>query len=178
MSIKRDLDIEEIVAEMKKELQTLHAERSALDRRMDVIKKALVGLATLYGDEALALDFLQPLDPAKNCRRMSLTETCRSVMMQSKSPLRIREIHQLLVQKDPDLLRHYKQPFVSVATVLRRLAKKGQVRVVAKGHGRTEWRWADPGSGEGVHSTREELDLLSTREMSASPLPAREASSF
>jgi hypothetical protein len=138
---------------------------------MDIIKKALVGLATLYGDEALAIDFLQPLDPAKNCRRMSLTETCRSVIMQSQSPLGTREIHQLLVQRDPDLLRLYKQPFVSVAMVLRRLVKKGQVRVVAKGHGRTEWKWADPSSTEGDPSAREELDLVSTREISRSPSP-------
>jgi hypothetical protein len=176
MSVKRDLDIEEIIAEMKKELHTLYAERCAIDRRMDVIKKALVGLATLYGDEALAIDFLRPPDPPKNGQRMSLTDTCRSVIMQSKSPLRTREIHQLLVQKDPDLLKLYKQPFVSVAMVLRRLVKKGQVRAVAKGHGRTEWEWIDPSSDEEVHSTGEELGLLSTREMNASPSPGREAS--
>jgi hypothetical protein len=176
MANQRDLGVEGIITEMKKELHVLYAERSAIDRRMDVIKKALVGLATLYGDEAISADFLQPVHPAKHDRRMVLAETCRSVILQSKTPLTGEEIHQQIAQRDPNLLILYKHPFASVAMALRRLAKKGQVRLVAKGYGKTEWATPDNLSPEDIHSLSEKSTPLSTGEMNRPCAPKREAS--
>jgi hypothetical protein len=142
MSKKNDLDIEEIIAGMKHELHKLHAERSAIDRQMDTIKKALVGLATLYGEEAISIDFLKSVHAA-GYSRASLTEACCSIMRHSDLPLGTGEIYRRIVLQDPDMLNDHKHPATSVAMALRRLLKKGQLRQVRNGRGKMEWAWAD-----------------------------------
>jgi hypothetical protein len=160
----RDLDVEEIIAGMKKELHTLYEERSAVDRRMDTIKKALVGLATLYGDETLSIDFLQSTDPPRKRPRAGLTNICRSILMQSKVPLRTAEICRLVTEQNPDALKLHKNPSASVAVVLRRLVKKGQVHPLEKGRAKTEWTWVENCSSNATHSAGGESHVLSARE--------------
>jgi hypothetical protein len=145
MSIKRDLNIEEIIAEMKKELLTLHAERSAIDGRMDTIKKALTGLATLYGDEAISFDFLEPKHPNNGSRRGRLTAACRSILLKAKLPLSTKEVHELIALEHPESLMLHKQPYTAVAVTLKRLALRGEAHVVSNRRGKTLWsREHDP----------------------------------
>jgi hypothetical protein len=42
-----------MVVQMNREIRTLLTEREAINKRIDTIKKALVGLATLVGDDVL-----------------------------------------------------------------------------------------------------------------------------
>jgi hypothetical protein len=127
----KDNDVEQLIDKMKRDLHALYGERTAIDRRMDTIKKGLVGLATLYGREALSLDFVQCVDPAQNRRRAGITAMCRSILRESHSPLSSAEIYQKIRETNAELLALHKNPTASVDTVLRRLLKQGQAQVVS-----------------------------------------------
>jgi hypothetical protein len=163
MSTKQDLNIEEIIADMKNELYTLHAERSAIDGRMDKIKKALMGLATLYGDEALSVDFLQSKNLDKSPARGGLTAACRLILKEAKLPLRTSDIHQLIIQQRPEALRLHKEPYAAIAAVLQRLAKRGDAYIITKGRGRTEWTWHNGSPSQDSQPLREETDSVPAR---------------
>jgi hypothetical protein len=158
MQVKRDIEVEELIQQMKRDLHTLYLERTAIDRRMDTIKKGLVGLATLYGREALSLDFLQSVDPAQNRRRLGITEMCRSIIRQSRSPLSNAEICERIKEINADLLAVHKNPAASVTTVLRRLVKQGQAQVVPKRNG--ELAWKGTGNLSADNSNRESNSVL------------------
>ncbi|HZR55547.1 MAG TPA: hypothetical protein VFA74_01635 [Terriglobales bacterium] len=143
MPIRRDDEVEQLIQEMKRDLYALYTERTAIDRRMDTIKKGLVGLATLYGREALSLDFLQCVDPAQNRKRTGITEMCRSIIKESHAPLSSTEIHRKIKETNPDLLITHKNPGASVQTVLRRLVKQGQAQVVSNKNGELAWKAMD-----------------------------------
>jgi hypothetical protein len=143
MPSRKDNDVEQLIDKMKRELHVLYAERTAIDRRMDTIKKGLVGLATLYGQEALSLDFVQSVDPALNRRRAGLTATCRSMLRESHSPLSSAEIYQKIRETNAELLALHKNPTASVDTVLRRLVKQGQAQVVSNKNNQLAWKAID-----------------------------------
>jgi hypothetical protein len=140
MPIRKDDEVERLIQEMKRDLYALYKERTAIDRRMDTIKKGLVGLATLYGREALSLDFLEYVDPAENRKRTGITAMCRSIIRECHAPLSSTEIHQKIKEINPDLLVTHKNPNASVQTVLRRLVKQGQAQVVPNKNGGLAWK--------------------------------------
>lgn len=132
-------DVEPVVVQMNREIKTLLTERSTINRRIDMIRKALVGLATLMGEEG----FKETLQPGDKSRRVKngITRTCRMVLMNSGTPLMAKDLYERICLEHPTLLASHSAPIMSLYAVLGRLVKRGEARIVADVKGRRCWQW-------------------------------------
>ena len=142
----KDKDVEFVAVQMSREIRTLLAERSAINRRIDTIKKALVGLAPLVGDEILK-ETLDNAAPQPRRGKNGITRACRMVLMNSENPLSAREVHERVCREDPMLLADYRIPMTPIYAVLGRLVKRGEVCLAYGEKGRRTWGWIQAASG-------------------------------
>ena len=133
-------DVEPVVAQMNREIRTLLTERSAINRRIDTIRKALVGLATLMGDDVLK-ETLECSESRSRRGKNGITRACRMVLMNSGNPLLAKEVYQQVCLDQPTLLVDYSTPMTPLYAVLGRLVKQGEARIVADENGRHAWQW-------------------------------------
>jgi hypothetical protein len=138
----------QVAGRIQQELQMLLRERSAISKRIGLMKRTLVGLAEISGLDVAnrgrrtASD--EPPAPRRTCRsRSGLTETCRRTLMGLSQPTTTRQLYERIEQQDPSLFARNKHPMESLAVVLKRLVSYGDVLDVAgAGDGRT-WLWAE-----------------------------------
>jgi hypothetical protein len=133
-------DVEPVVVQMNREIRALLTERTAINRRIDTIRKALVGLATLMGDEILK-ETIQYCSRKSRRGKNGITGACRVVLMNSENPLPAKEVYQQVCLKEPALLADYTTPMTPLYAVLGRLVKRGEVRIVTDASGRRAWQW-------------------------------------
>jgi hypothetical protein len=133
-------DVEPVVVQMNREIRTLLTESEAINKRIDNIKKALVGLATLVGDDVLA----ETLGPGKS----GITKACRHLLMNAENPLLAREVYELLCQQRPGLLASHDSTMISLYAVLTRLVKRGEIRILVGENGQRTWQWIGESCGQ------------------------------
>ena len=140
-SSKADLQVQEEIRSAELELLVLLQQRAELMKRIGSIKQTLVGLANMFGNDFLSERLLGLLDRSTSRRGTGFTQSCRAVLMESPSPLSVREVCELLKGKFPGLLEKHKKPTASVTTVLNRLVEYDEARSSQiEGKGRV-WQW-------------------------------------
>jgi len=140
-SSKADLHVQEVIRSAELELLVLLQQRAELMKRIGSIKQTLVGLANMFGNDVLSERLLGLLDRSTSRRGTGFTQSCRAVLMESPTPLSVREVCELLKGKFPGLLEKHKKPTASVTTVLNRLVEYDEARSAqVEGKGRV-WQW-------------------------------------
>lgn len=133
--------VDRVLAEMHKEFHSLLQQRAAILRRIGTIKQIISGLSNLFGDQVVDGELSGWVDPTSSNRQRGFTQTCRSVLMESKRPLMSQEVSQEIERRNPAMLLRHKDPIASVSTVLNRLSRYGEARVVINERGRRAWVW-------------------------------------
>ena len=135
-----------VLAEMHREFHSLVLQRAAILKRIGTIKQIISGLANLFGDQVVGGDLARLVDQGSSNRQRGFTQTCRIVLMESQRPLMGQEVYQEIERRNPTLLLHHRDPLASVSTVLNRLSRYGEARVVVNERGRRAWVWTTDGS--------------------------------
>jgi len=155
--------VDRVLAEMHREFHSLIRQRAAILRRIGTIKQIINGLANLFGDQIVGTELSESADQSLNKRHRGFTKTCRLVLMQSKRPLMGQEVCQEIDRRNPTLLLHHRDPLASVSTVLNRLSRYGEARVVVNERGRRAWVWIKD-------SSTVSLDAAEPRKSGPAPL--------
>jgi hypothetical protein len=134
-----DAHVQEVIRSAERRLIALLQQRADLMKRIGSIKQTLVGLANMFGDSLLSESLLTILD-RKTSRQPGFTRACRAVLMESPTPLGVRQMCEQLRRQFPGLLDRHKDPVASVTTVLSRLVTYDEARSFLKDGSRV-WEW-------------------------------------
>ena len=133
-----------------KELETLSAERAALDRRIGQLLQTVGNLMRLCN-----------LTPTVT---VGLTDGCRWVLRSAGSPLTAVEVRAQLAAMGIDLSR-YENDLAAIHTTLKRLDEAGEVRFIPQPWGKPAYQWM-PGSypkARTIEDARSETEALGPR---------------
>lgn len=133
--------IEEVLRAAESRLQELMLQRAEIVRRIGAIKRTIVGVTKLCGDETLSENAQQILRNNGALKPVGLTDSCRRVLIEAECPLSARAICAELEKRGCTVLAHHKDPVASVTTILNRLARYGEASAVVES-GRTAWHWS------------------------------------
>lgn len=136
------VSVEPLVRQMQVELRQLLQQRTRVTRRIAILKKTVVGLASLFAENALSEDSTTFLDRSKLSRKMGFTETCRAILIEADRPITASELCHRMRQRDPALFQRHKDPLASATTVLNRLRNYGEVDRVVLIDNKNSWHWA------------------------------------
>lgn len=134
--------VNKLLEEIYGEFQALTNQRAAILRRIGTLRRTILGLVNLFGDEVVGESVLQVVDRKSSTRSQGLTRTCRLVLMESSGPLLCQQVCDEIKRRNPATLAKHKDPLASVNTVLNRLAKYGEARIVTNERGKRAWEWA------------------------------------
>lgn len=150
--------VDGVIEELRSEFQSLMLQRAEILSRIGTIKQTIIGLANLLGNEMVGKELLELVDRRSSIRQPGFTGICRLVLMESNRPLTSREVCQEIQRRNSALLARHKDPLASVTTVLSRLARYGEARVVPSAKGPRVWEWVtekslsalDSANGNGI----------------------------
>lgn len=140
------IPVQQVVMAAHEELRQLMRQRADIMKRIGTVKQTIAGLANLFGDSVLGEDLLELIDRKPTGRQPGFTKACRTVLMESKRPLGVREVCDDLERRSPTLLSRHKDPLASVTTVLNRLVDYGEARSLTNDRGRRVWEWVSENS--------------------------------
>jgi hypothetical protein len=135
-----DPHVEAVVRSAEQEIRELLQQRAKVMKRIETIKQALSKLAEMFGDSILNGEVLNLLDH-KAERHSGFTQACRSVLMESTTPLSARQVRDRIQEASPPLIARHKDSLASVTTILSRLVQYSEARCVVLGPGRRVWEW-------------------------------------
>jgi len=130
----------EVIQSVKQELAGLLQQRAEIMRRIGTIRQTLAGLAKFFGDSNLD-DGLAPAQHATGRRPMGFTRACRLVLMESQTPLSVRQGCEELQRRFPELAQRHQYLPASVTTVFHRLEDYAEVRCFLDSQGLRVWEW-------------------------------------
>jgi hypothetical protein len=136
------VQVHEVLRQVHGELRHLLQQRAELVRRICMVKKTIVGLATLLGDAALSDELQELVGGGKGLRKPGLTQACRTILMKAGQVVSAREVHDQIQEEYPAILAGHKDSMASVTTILSRLASQGEAQILSVGAGRRAWKWA------------------------------------
>lgn len=122
--------VQEVLNTLTAELRGLNLQRRDLVKRIDIVKGVIVGLSRVLGAELSADQLQDVLGRRAGRRNHGLTNACRRILTETREPLRARDVCDRVLQDYRDLLQHHKQPIASIVTVLNRLVRYGEARIV------------------------------------------------
>jgi hypothetical protein len=134
--------VQEVIRSAEQELTRLLQQRTEITRRMATLKQMLSGLAQLFGDGILKHEFLGTIDREIVTREKGLTRACRSILMESRTPLGMRQACEELQRRFPELAQRHKDLRASVTTIFHRLTSYAQARCSLDHEGKRVWVWA------------------------------------
>jgi hypothetical protein len=134
--------VNKLLEEIYGEFQALTIQRETILRRIGTLRRTIIGLAHLFGSEVVDESVLEAIDRKSGTRSHGLTRTCRLALMESSGPLTCQQVCDDIKHRNPALLAKHKDALASVNTVLNRLAKYGEARVVVNERGKRAWEWA------------------------------------
>jgi hypothetical protein len=143
--VANGIPVQQVIKAAHEELRQLMRQRAEIMKRIGTVKQTIAGLANLFGDSVLNEDLLELIDRKPNGRQPGFTKACRTVLMEARSPLGVREVCQDLERRAPSLLSRHKDPLASVTTVLNRLVDYGEARSLTNDRGRRVWEWVSEG---------------------------------
>ncbi len=133
---------ESLVQRLHSDLNQLVQQRAEVMRNIATIKKTILGLALLFGDNLLSKDLQDLVGVSPGERKPGLTKACRFILMDAESPLSAHDVVDQLQSQSPAILAEHKDPLASVTTVLNRLADYKEAQRVFLSNGRRAWKWA------------------------------------
>ncbi len=134
--------VQQVLRQAQEELRGLLQQRSVLMRRIGTVKRAISGLANLFGDEILSNELLEMVDRKPPGRAPGFTQACRTVLMEAQRPLTVREVCAWMKDRMPAVLERHKDPLASLTTVLNRLVEYGEAEGTLNERGRRAWVWS------------------------------------
>jgi hypothetical protein len=151
--------VDRIAEWAQQELELLLLKRTAIAKRITVIRSTLAGLAVVFGSDVIAEQLPASLSksPMRHTlhRAPGLTLVCRQTLMGSQQPLTTTEIHRRMQKANPEIIARHKHPKVALAVVLRRLVTYGEVCDGINEQNLRTWLWIDgnsPFESAPVHS--------------------------
>ncbi len=136
------LPAENLVQQLHSELNELLQQRAEIMRQIGTIKRTIVGLTSLFGDNMLDKNLRELIGVSTGDRKPGLTRACRSILMDAECPLSARNVVDQLQTQSPAILAGHKDPIASVTTVLNRLADYTEAQRVLLSNGKRGWRWS------------------------------------
>ena len=153
MSVGMSTAVQNISAQFKVEdgvrlsAPTIHRELSALLKQLrevegDIaaVRQTLHGLSLILGEEYFSEELLRLIQPKRTNIR-GLSSVCRSLLLNAHRAYSVREVCNHIHATEPLLLIHHRNPMASVMSVLRQLAKRGEI-VRRTENGRSVWQQA------------------------------------
>jgi hypothetical protein len=140
--------MQEVVKATQEHLRQLIRQRAEIVKRIGTMKRTIVGLAKLYGDDWLNEELREIVDRKDRARQPGFTTSCRRVLMEANRPLRTREVCEHLQQRVPLVLLRHKDPVASVTTVLNRLVEYGEALTERDEKGGRTWQWCTEASAD------------------------------
>jgi chorismate mutase len=132
----------EVIRSAEQELARLLQRRAEIARRMGAIKQMLSGMAELFGSSIFDDGLFTAVDRGVASRQKGLTQACRRVLMESRTPLRAQQGCEELQRRFPDLAKRHRHLKASVTTVFHRLAGYSEARCFLDDEGMRVWEWA------------------------------------
>ena len=139
--VANGIPVQQVVQAAHEELRQLMRQRADIMKRIGTVKQTIAGLANLFGESVLNDDLLELIDRKPNGRQPGFTKACRTVLMEARRPLGVREVCSDLERRAPTLLSRHKDPLASVTTVLNRLVDYGEAHSLTNDRGRRVWEW-------------------------------------
>jgi hypothetical protein len=153
MSVGVDTSIQKIAAQLSvdagiqlsarritRELSALQKQLRDVEDDIVVIRQTLHGLALILGEEHFSEELLRLICPQRTNIR-GLSSVCRSLLLHAPHAYSVREVCDRINATEPLLLVHHRNPMASVMSVLRQLAKRGEI-VRRTENGKSVWQQA------------------------------------
>jgi hypothetical protein len=131
----------EVLRSARAELEELVAQRAEITRRIGTTKQAIIGLARMFGGNALQSAVLELMEHRSTNRQSGFTRACRYLLTESNGPMTSADVCEGLRRKFPELAARHKDLTASVTTVMNRLVHYGEASVSDAVHGRRAWNW-------------------------------------
>jgi hypothetical protein len=128
----------EVIHSAEHELAGLLQQRAEIRMRINAIRRTLAGLAKLYGLSNPRGDQAARQSPTHS-RKNGLTQACRLILFEARTPLRTRQGCDALRQRFPDLAKRHKDLSASLTTVFRRLVSYAEARCFFDNQGMRVW---------------------------------------
>lgn len=154
-------DVQVVVRVAHEELRRLIQQRSEIMKRIGTIKQTIAGLCNLFGDEELTDDLRELLNRKAAARRPGITQACRTVLMESRCPVNVREVCEQIQERIMPDLPSQKNLVAAVTTVLNRLVQYGEARTVRGDSGPRTWLWVSDAEDGRPELAQSEETLLS-----------------
>jgi hypothetical protein len=123
-----------------RELSGLQKQLREVEDDIVAARQALHGLSLILGEEYFSDELLRLIRPKRTNIR-GLSSVCRSLLLHAPRALSVREICERINATDPLLLTHHKNPMASVMSVLRQLARRGEI-IRRTENGKSVWQQA------------------------------------
>jgi len=105
-----------------------------------VVKDTIYGLSVVFRQEVVASELLELVHPRRRTNVRGLSNACKLALVRAAQPCSLATVCRLVTEIDPMLLMHHRNPPASTMSVLRNLAKKGDVIRTTEG-GKSAWQW-------------------------------------
>jgi hypothetical protein len=125
---------------MRRELESLRKELKEVESQLALVQTTIHGLSVVVDPKVLGPELLDLCRrPRRNVR--GLTSACRAVLKNVLYPCSVGTVCTLVNALDPSLLSHHRNAMASVMSVLRMLARRGEITRGLE-NGRSVWQWA------------------------------------
>jgi hypothetical protein len=126
--------------QIKKEIASLQKELRKVEDDFSALRHYLHGLSLTLGEEYYSAEALRQIHP-KRANARGLSRICRSFFQSAPDSYSVGHICNHIMANEPELLIHRRNPSASVMSVLRNLAKHGEI-IRRKENGRSVWQRA------------------------------------
>jgi hypothetical protein len=123
--------------QIKKEIASLQKELRKVEDDIIALRHYLHGLSLTVGEEHFSAELLRLVHPKRTNAR-GLSRVCRSFFQSAPDSHSVRDICNHIMANRPELLIHRRNPSASVTSVLRHLAKRGEI-IRKKENGKSVW---------------------------------------
>lgn len=154
-------EVEPIMGHLHSQLRALEVRRSVIQKRILMIRKAVVGLAGLFGSyliDAELHDLLSSQSAHRSPGRSGLTDQCRRLLREASGPLTLRQILTQVSAKSA-LGFPPRHPENSLRVILKRLVEYGEAEAVLTG-GIRAWKVAS--GGDATRGHRDDTETQTT----------------
>lgn len=128
------------VRRITKELSALQKQLREVEDDIVAVRQALHGLSLILGEEHFSEELLRLIRP-KRAQIRGLSSVCRSLLLRAPYAYSVREVCDRINATDPLLLAHHRNPMASVMSVLRQLARRGEI-IRRTQNGKSVWQQA------------------------------------
>ena len=128
------------VRRITKELSALQKQLREVEDDIVAVRQALHGLSLILGEEHFSEELLRLIRP-KRAQIRGLSSVCRSLLLHAPHAYSVREVCDRINATDPLLLTHHRNPMASVMSVLRQLARRGEI-IRRTQNGKSVWQQA------------------------------------